>query len=209
MLNKLFATPGFIPTDDVERDRRVKARWSLMALIIVTACMAALAPNPLSAGIVSLGFLGVGGMLIDAECLLSDAQALTATAVSTNTYDTGAAGNSIEIGEPLAMVITVGVAADATTGDETYQFQVIQSANANLSSHDVLSQTDTSFVTRATLVAGAKVVMPIPPGKTKRYLGLRYVLGGTTPTLTVTSFIQPLRAVQLDKTYADAITISS
>lgn len=148
-------------------------------------------------------------MFLDSQLLLSDAQALTATAVSTNTIDTALATNEIGAGEPMAMVFTVDVAADATTGDETYQFQVIQSANANLSSQDVLVQSDTSFVTRATLVAGYKLVLPLPPGlKSKRYLGARYVLGGTTPTVTVTAVLQPLAMVQMDANYPDNITIS-
>lgn len=149
-------------------------------------------------------------MIQDAQTLLSDAQALTATAYSTNTYDSGAAGNKISVGEPLCVVITVDVAADATTGDETYQFALVQSANANLSSHDVLVATDTSFITRATLVAGYTLILPFPPGlKTKRYLGIRYVLGGTTPTLTVTASIVPLnQGIDAQTHYPKGYTIS-
>jgi len=148
-------------------------------------------------------------MFLDSQLLLSDAQALTATAVSTNTIDTALATNEIGTGEPMALVFVVDTAADTVSGDETYQFQLIQSANANLSSQDVLLQTDTAFITRSYLVAGAKVVIPIPAGmKTKRYLGARYVLGGTTPSVTVTAFIQPLNMVQMDNNYPDGITIS-
>lgn len=148
-------------------------------------------------------------MFLDSQLLLSDAQALTATAVSTNTIDTALATNEVGAGKPMALVFTVDVAADTASADETYQFQLIQSANANLSSQDVLLQTDTSFITRAVLVAGYKVVIPIPPGmKTKRYLGARYVLGGTTPSVTVTAFIQPMSMIQMDNNYPDGITIS-
>jgi hypothetical protein len=148
-------------------------------------------------------------MYLDSQLLLSDAQALTATAVSTNTIDTALATNEIGIGEPMALVFVVDTAADTVSGDETYQFQLIQSANANLSSQDVLLQTDTSYITRATLVAGYKVVIPLPAGmKTKRYLGARYVLGGTTPSVTVTAFLQPLNMLQMDNNYPDSITIS-
>lgn len=146
-------------------------------------------------------------MLQDAQTLLSDAQALTATAVSTNTYDRAAAGNNVGPGEPLALVITVDVAADATSGDETYQFQAIQSANANLSSQDVLAATDTAFITRSTLVAGYQIVIPFP-NTTKRYLGARYVLGGTTPSVTVTCDIMPLRSIPNPANYARGYTVS-
>ena len=148
-------------------------------------------------------------MYIDSQCLLSDAQALTASAYSTNTYDSGAAGNEIGAGEPLCAVITVDTAADTASGDETYQFSLVQSANANLSSHDVLVATDTSFITRAVLVAGYKLVIPLPPGmKSKRYLGIRYTLGGTTPSVTVTAEIQPQNMVQMNNVYPDGFTIS-
>lgn len=148
-------------------------------------------------------------MFLDSQLLLSDAQALTATAVSTNTIDTALATNEFGAGEPLALVFTVDVAADAASTDETYQFQLIQSANANLSSQDVLLQTDTAYITRSVLVAGYKIVIPIPPGmKSKRYIGARYVLGGTTPSITVTAFVQPMSMIQMDNNYPDAITIS-
>lgn len=147
-------------------------------------------------------------MILDLQTRLSDAQAFSATGYTTNTYDSGAAGNAIDVGEPLCLVWTVEVAADAVTGDETYQFQAVQSANADLTAHDVLQQSDTAFVTRATLTAGAKLIQHLS-GKTKRYLGGRLVLAGTTPSITVTCVALPLSMVQNDKLYADALTISS
>lgn len=150
-------------------------------------------------------------MIGDAQVLLSDAQALTATAVSTNTMDMGnpTFKNEVGTGEPLVLMITVDVAADTASADETYQFQLIQSANANLSSQDVLLQTDTAFITRATLVAGYKVEIPIPKGMvSKRYLGARYVLGGTTPSITVTASIMPWSMTEQRAYYASGFTIS-
>lgn len=145
-------------------------------------------------------------MFIDSQLLLSDAQAVTADAVSSNTVDTGAAGNSIEIGEPLVIVIQVDVAADATTGDETYSFEAIQSAAANLGSPDVLASVT---IAASALSAGSIHYLPIPQGsKSKRYLGLNYSVGGTTPTITCTAFIQPANQIQAFKAYADGFTIS-
>lgn len=142
----------------------------------------------------------------DAENQLSDSQAVTTDAVSTNSFDTGAAGNDIGTGEPLCLDITVEVAADATTGDETYTFEAIQSAAAALSSPDVLAA---RTIAAATLVAGFNFQIPIPPGaKSKRYLGANYNTGGTTPGITVTSFIKPLSMIQQWKAYDDNITIS-
>ena len=149
-------------------------------------------------------------MFIDALLLLADAQAFTATAVSTNTIDLGdvTPKRDIGTGEPMELVAAVDVAGDRTTGDETYLLEFLQSANANLSSPDVL--VDSAF-TLAELVVGEIKRLPIPPGSiTKRYIGARLTLAGTTPTITVTLFVQPSAMASLKKpqSYADAITVS-
>lgn len=145
-------------------------------------------------------------MILDAQTLMSDSQALTATAYSSNTYDSGAAGNDISIGEAMCVALNVEVAADFTTTDETYEFQVVQSANANLSSHDVLCSRS---ILAADLTAGSHHILPLPSGsKTKRYLGVRYVLAGTTPTVTVSASYIPQSFAQVYKNYPDGITIS-
>lgn len=146
-------------------------------------------------------------MINDAQALLWDAVALSADAVSTNTYDSGAAGNEIAQGEPLCLEITVDVAADSTTGNETYLFNVIQSENADLSSPDILIG---RTILAADLIAGSKHVIPIPAGaKTKRYLGAAFDGGGTTPTITVTAFIRPLaQGRDGQKHYPKGYTIS-
>ena len=128
-------------------------------------------------------------MILDALLLLSDAQAVSADAASTNTIDLGAVNMRIGSGKPLVVLFAVDVAADITTGDETYVFQVIQSAAANLSSPDVLQL---RTIVAADLKAGATQVVGIPIGTpTKRYLGAFYDVGGTTPTITVTAAVVP------------------
>jgi hypothetical protein len=145
-------------------------------------------------------------MYIDAQTLMWNATALTSDAASTNTYDTGAAGNDISVGEPLVAVIQVDVAADYTSENETYEFQVIQSAAANLGSADILCLIQPAA---SLLTVNSIVILPIPAGTiTKRYLGLYFNGGGTTPTITVTAWFAPASMIQRDKNYADAITIS-
>lgn len=144
--------------------------------------------------------------MMDAQTLLSDAQALTATAVSTNSYDKGAAGNDIAAGEPLGIELTVDVAADITSGNETYVFSPCDDDNAALSSAAALYA---CTLAAALLTAGAQFVLPIPKGlSTQRYLGLAYTLGGTTPTITVTASIKPLSLCEGRAVYADNVTIS-
>lgn len=128
-------------------------------------------------------------MFMDALGLVSDAQALTATAFSTNTIDLGNTSpiRAIGSGEPVGFGLSVDVAADITTGDETYTVEVVESDNANLSSPTVLSS---RVLTAAQLAAGALHFVEVPSGTpNKRYLGLRYTLAGTTPSATVTAWL--------------------
>lgn len=142
-------------------------------------------------------------MILDSLLKFSDAQALTATADSTNVIDLGV-DQDIGIGEPMALVVTVGVAADSTTGDETYQFQLETDDNAAFSSATVIGDVT---VAAANLAAGDKVVIPLGHSN-ERYLQARYVLGGTTPSVTVDAFLQPLNMVDGTATYASGYSIT-
>lgn len=141
-------------------------------------------------------------MILDALLMVSDAQAVTADAVSTNTIDLGASSPAREIGsgEPMGFLLTVDVAGDFTTGDETYSFQVISSTAAALTSPTVLA---VRTLTAAQLAAGAIFFLPLPAGTpSQRYLGVNYDVGGTSPTLTVTAALVPAKFVDMFKAYA-------
>lgn len=157
-------------------------------------------------------------MFLDAQSLFSDAQALTVTALATNVIDL-LADRSIGSGEPLAILFTVDVAADQGTGDETYQVDVEYASNAAISAGRQLigrrifqAGTPTAPAQDADLlVAGFKFYMPIPPAalsESERFLGVRYTLGGTTPTLTMTAVLIPLSMVQADNVLPDGLTIT-
>ncbi|MEO1193590.1 MAG: Bbp16 family capsid cement protein [Pseudomonadota bacterium] len=123
-------------------------------------------------------------MLIDTRLTFSASQALTASAASTDRIDLET-DRDIGPGRTLYLVMNVEVAADATTGNETYQ---------------VTLQTDTSgsfpspadLVTRAIdagdLSAGSLHVIPVPLTN-ERFLRVYYTLGGTTPSMTVTTWL--------------------
>lgn len=150
-------------------------------------------------------------MYIDKLQLLSDNQVLTASGISTNWVDLSLSTpfRNIGQGEPMGIFFSFPAAADASSGNETYQFQIIQSANADMSAHDVLVETHTGYITRNTLVAGFSFTLPIPPGLvTKRYLCARYELGGTTPQLTVTAAVVPLMATDQWTTYRASSVIA-
>jgi hypothetical protein len=105
-------------------------------------------------------------------------QAITADAVSTDTIDLGTA-RDIGEGSDLFMVFTVVTAFDNLT---SLDLEVVTSANANLSSHTVLAETN---VLLAGLTAGKQYVVALPPqiaSLGQRYLGARYDVNGTAPT---------------------------
>lgn len=132
-------------------------------------------------------------MLIDSKELLSDAQALTATAISTNVYDSLPSGGSINAGD------TGGPTANTTTnlaaGHPLYLYiwvhTVLDSAGeaatltATLeSSADTSNGTPTvhwtsGSIAEATLAAGYWVAkgVALPPGDYKRYLCVNYTVG--------------------------------
>jgi len=156
-------------------------------------------------------------MYIDNFLKLSDAQALTATAVGTNVIDLSDE-RSIGNGEPMAVVFSVGVAADQTTGDEDYTFDVEYATNAAQSTGAQLmgrrifeSGTPTAPAQDADLlVAGFLFAIPIPPttlDEDGQFLGVRYTLAGTTPSITVDAWVAPLADVSQYVSYADNITI--
>lgn len=157
-------------------------------------------------------------MYVDAQQLFSDAQAVTADAVGTNVIDLSA-DRSIGTGEPMAVVFVVDVAADQTTGDEDYTFDVEYASDAAQTTARKLigrrvfeSGTPTAPAMDADLlVAGFKFVIPIPPtvlSESERYLGIRYDVTGTTPTITCTAFLQPMSMIDVsDISYPNAYLV--
>lgn len=128
-------------------------------------------------------------MFLDAQNLVSSAQAVTATAVSTNTIDLSQA-RDIGPGFDLRFSITVDVAATAA-GAATVTFQAISSAAAALTSPTILSQTDA--IGKAELTAGRRPIELIIPRSVlaaqpigQRYLGIQYTVA--TGPLTAGSF---------------------
>ena len=156
-------------------------------------------------------------MYIDSLLKISDAQAFTATAVGTNVIDLSVA-RGIGNGEPMAMVFSVGVAADQTTGDEDYTFDVEYATNAAQSTGAQLmgrrifeSGTPTAPAQDADLlVAGFLFAIPLPPTtetEDGQYIGIRATLAGTSPSVTIDAWLAPLCDVSQYTSYADNVTI--
>lgn len=157
-------------------------------------------------------------MILDAQNQFSNSQAITADAVGANVIDLGA-DRSIGTGEPMAVVFVVEVAADQTTGDEDYTFDVEYASDAAQTTGRKLigrrvfeSGTPSAPAQDADLlVAGFKFYIPIPPtvlSESERYLGIRYDVTGTTPTITCSAYLQPMRMCESLPTFPNGYTIS-
>ena len=137
--------------------------------------------------------------LVDARLECSDAQALTASADSTNVIDLTGTALQVGAGQPLYMHFNVTVAADFTTGDETYSFGVATGAATSLGT--VLAS---RAIVAGTLVAGYNFSIAVPNTGVLRYIGAEYVLAGTSPTITVDPYLSDQEAFTW-QSYADAI----
>lgn len=157
-------------------------------------------------------------MFLDSQLQLSDSQAVTSSAVGTNTVDLSVAA-SIGSGNPVGVVFVVEVAADQSAGDEDYTFDVEfataadQSAGRQVVGRRVFeSGTPTAPAQNADLlVPGFKFVIPVPPvtqAEDERYIGVRYTTAGDGPGITVSAYLQPMDMIDDPKAiYASGYTI--
>lgn len=114
-------------------------------------------------------------MLLDQQALFSAAQAITATAASTNVIDTGSNKDVGKYGDiPLLIQVVEGF-KNLTSLTVTVQ---TDDNSAFSSAADVLSMT----IPLASLVLGYKSPVITLPMKMERYIRLNYTVTGTAPT---------------------------
>jgi hypothetical protein len=140
-------------------------------------------------------------MIIDALTRVSNAQAVTAAAASTDYIDLGAA-RDIGQSEGLDLMINVNTSAASATSIGKVAFQIQCDDNASFSSPKTVSQTDALGV--AALTAGKQFFLPIPPGLDERYVRVYYAVSGEN--LTAGAFTAAIvKGRQANKHYPDAI----
>ena len=131
-------------------------------------------------------------MLIDNNLLFSDAQAITATAASSNQIDTGPlfsgnTGRRLGHGKRAYVFISVDTAFTDSGSDSTVTVTLRTDDNSSMSSPTVVA---TLTTLAALTAAGTKVFFPIPMGTYERYIDLNYTLAnGNLTTGAVTAGI--------------------
>lgn len=108
---------------------------------------------------------------IDQNLVLSDAQAVTATAVSTKSIDTITALRNIGSGEPVEVLVSVGTAF--TAGGAATMTVALQDSADNTTFADVLVS---PAIAVASLAAGFEALRVRVPATTRRYIALNYTV---------------------------------
>lgn len=126
-------------------------------------------------------------MYTDAQLRPSQAQSLAgaaATVNSTNTIDLLSPATNVGRGRPRRAFSTV---TTAFAGGTSVQVNFVQSANADLSSPDILAAGPTFTTANATL--GRVLLDVVIPDNTKRYVGFTYTTVGTMSAGAVSSYV--------------------
>jgi hypothetical protein len=148
-------------------------------------------------------------MILDGQLEFSDSQAVTATAVSTNSVDLGPISPNLNVaigtGENLFIRVANTVAMTDSGSDSTVTVTLETDDNAAFSSPTVVQ---TIGVFPAVSPAGTIRIARLVAGVDyERYIQLRYTVAGGN--LTTGSFdAHMLKDIDAYKNYADNITIS-
>lgn len=115
-------------------------------------------------------------MVIDSLLQVSNNQTVTGgtTTVSTNTVDVGTIDRALGTGRPLYLNVTI-ISIAGGDGSDVFRVDLVSSANADLSSDQILASTRT-ITGVANLSVGQKFSIPLPPSFNvgDRYLGAAY-----------------------------------
>lgn len=144
-------------------------------------------------------------MIIDAlQQFSGSSQALSGagSVASTDVIDLGQE-RRIGNGEPMQIVVVATVALAGTS--PTLQVTLQSDDNSGFASPASVAQS----ASLSALAAGGRVVVPVPQGAlNERYIRLNYTLGGTSPSVTVKAFLQPVNMTDAFAGYPSGYVIS-
>lgn len=153
-------------------------------------------------------------MIMDKFLEFSDAQAVTATAISTNVVDLYPLGNNqvtnltrdIGTGEDIYLVVNTVTAATDASSDATLTITLESDDNTSLSSPTV-HYTSATLAFAAFSPANTELVkIKLPAGNYERYLGVRFtVAAGPLTAGTFDAFL--VKDAQAFKAYKAGFTI--
>lgn len=142
-------------------------------------------------------------MILDAALVLSDSQAITASATSTNILDLGAIRN-VGVGENLYLVVCVTVAFTDSSSDSTIQVDIETDDNSSFSSA-VARQRVGIFAALSAI--GTRLVARLAPDVlNERYLRVYYTAAnGSLTTGSFDAFI--VKDIDAVSYYANGYTV--
>lgn len=151
-------------------------------------------------------------MYVDKQIEFSDSQAVTATAISTNQYDTYPIGNGTVVnatrdlgeGEEAYLIVQVDGTATAA-GAATVTVTLESSSTADLATNPTVHFTSTAYPVAQ--LTGGKTLFSVhlPAGLYQRYVGVRYTVGtGPLTAGTFSAFVTKDR--QLYRAYVNGRT---
>lgn len=158
-------------------------------------------------------------MFVDTQTEFSDAQAVTATAISANVIDTQAAlgggtniagGNTtqdIGQGEDVYLNVVTAVAITDTGSDATLTVTLESATDAGLTTAAVVHFSTGALAFASYAAAGSVIAqIKLPAADYKRYLGLRYTVGsGPFTAGAIDAYLS--KDIQRNKIYKSAFTV--
>lgn len=134
-------------------------------------------------------------MILDLQTRFSDAQAVTATAISENVADLRVAATPTVVdhglGEDLWLIVMVGTAA-TSGGSATLTITLESDSTADLATSATVHYSSGSIALAALTANALLVRTKLPSGNYERYLGLRYTVGTADLTAgTFNAFLTP------------------
>lgn len=152
-------------------------------------------------------------MIMDQQNLFSDAQAITATANSTNVIDTLPSGgpntkSGLGDGQDISLFAQVGPNAFTAAGAGTLTVTLVSADSADLATNPIVHFT-TPALALAALAAHARIIgLDLPYGKYRRYVGLVYTVatGPMTAGVITAGLVEDLQTLNGTVDYAKGFT---